>query len=825
MENRKLTEGRADMENRKLTEGRADMENRGISSRAKKLKDKYLATPPGVCSERAKIVTQAYQDYESLPAILRRAKVLKRVLEEMSIWIANDELIVGNQAKVARYAPIFPEFSFEWILAEMDEEPFELRDADRFLIDEETKSDLRKIGPYWKGKTVNDLIIGRLPEETAAVIANSAVYTFAPSVVLCTGVGHYSPSYKKVITKGFNGIRQDALEKLKVMGIPADGNEVDTYNFLKAVIISCDAAVSFAQRYADLAKQMAVEESDSARKTELLKIASICEKVPANPATTFHEACQAFWFFQLILQLESSGHSISPGRFDQYMYPYYSKDLLTGQLAREDAQELVECLWIKLSEINKIRPIGVTRIAGGYPMFQNLIVGGQDRDGKDATNDLSFICLDASQNVGLHQPSISARLWNGTPEVFWNKIVEVTKKGLGMPALYNDEVIIPGLLNRGKSIEDARDYAIVGCVEPGPQGYEYGWSGGNGDNPYFSLPACLEYAINDGKSLKTGMQAGPSTGSLADFKSFEEVKKAYEKQVKYFVDHFAVITNTADLVHQDVAPLPFLSCGMEYCIEKGIDVSAGGAKYNAIGTAGVGVSNVGDSLMAIKKMVFDEKVVSGSELLEILKSDWSGQEVLRNRIIAEVPHYGNDEEEVDAIAAWAAEVYCKLTEKSVGPRGPYQPGLYPVSANLYLGAVLGASPDGRKAGDALADGISPIHGRDLNGPTAVLNSASKVDHLINSNGTLLNLKFHPSALEGETGETALKAALKGYFSQKGLHVQYNVVDSKRLRDAQKNPDKYKDLVVRVAGYSALFVGLDPDLQEDIITRTEIEEIG
>jgi len=439
----------------KLTEGRADMENRGISSRAKKLKDKYLATPPGVCSERAKIVTQAYQDYESLPAILRRAKVLKRVLEEMSIWIANDELIVGNQAKVARYAPIFPEFSFEWILAEMDEEPFELRDADRFLIDEETKSDLRKIGPYWKGKTVNDLIIGRLPEETAASIANSAVYTFAPSVVNYSGVGHYSPSYKKVITKGFNGIRQDALEKLKVMGIPADGNEVDTYNFLKAVIISCDAAVSFAQRYADLAKQMAVEESDSARKTELLKIASICEKVPANPATTFHEACQAFWFFQLILQLESSGHSISPGRFDQYMYPYYSKDLLTGQLAREDAQELVECLWIKLSEINKIRPIGATRTAGGYPMFQNLIVGGQDRDGKDATNDLSFICLDASQNVGLPQPSISARLWNGTPEVLWNKIVEVTKKGLGMPALYNDEVIIP---------EKLHDY--IGFVAP-----------------------------------------------------------------------------------------------------------------------------------------------------------------------------------------------------------------------------------------------------------------------------------------------------------------------------------------------------------------------
>ncbi len=801
------------------------MQNAEEISRVNRLRERFLSTPPAVCSERAKIVTQAYKDYDGEPAVLKRAKTLCRILSEMSIFIGDDELIVGNQSSKPRSSPIFPEFSYAWIVEEMDREPFEKRDADRFLIDEETKSDLRGLVDFWKGKTVNDLTIKALPEETFNTIKNSSVFTFAPDVVICSGVGHYSPHYKKILEKGFSGIKKDAEDNLDKLGIPADGKDVEKYNFWKAVIISCDAIIAFAKRYADLAREKASSGNNAERKAELLKIAEICEKVPANPASNFREACQSFYFFQLVLQLESSGHSISPGRFDQYMFPYFEADIAHERITEEGAQELIECLWIKLSEINKIRPIGVTKTAGGYPMFQNLCVGGQDRDGKDATNKLSFMCLDASQNVRLHQPSISARVWNGTPYLLWKKIVEVTKKGLGMPALYNDEVIIPGLLNRGKSIADARDYAIVGCVEPGPQGYEYGWSGGAGDAPFFNLPSCLEYAMNDGKSLLSNIQVGPQTGSIADFASFDDVKAAYEKQVKYFVDHFAVITNTADLMHQQACPLPFLSCAMEPCVERGIDVSAGGAKYNATGTAGVGVSNTGDSLMAIKQYLFDEKRLSGVELLETLKNDWAGQEVLRNEILAKVSHYGNDIPEADEMAAWAAGVYCKLTEKSVGPRGKYSPGLYPVSAHLPMGLGVGASADGRKAREALADGISPVHGRDINGPTALLNSASRIDHLINSNGTLLNLRFHPSAIEGDVGESALIAALKTYFEMKGLHVQYNVVSSQKLRDAQRNPAKYKDLIVRVAGYSALFVGLDPDLQEDIITRTEFEEVA
>lgn len=797
----------------------------GITERVHKLQEKYLATPPAIDAERAVIVTRSYQETEGEPMIIRRAKALKKLLNEMTIWIADDELIVGNQAKVARSAPIFPEFSYDWILEEMEKEPFEKRDADRFLIDEETKETLRGLSEYWNGKKVNDIILRMLPEESKKAIETSGVYTFGIPEVAISGVGHYSPNYKTILEKGFSGIKKEALEKLEQLGIPRDGRDIEKYHFWNAIVLVCDAAADFAKRYAKLAREKAAAEKDPNRKKELLQIAANCDWVPENPARTFWEACQSFWLFQLLIQLESSGHSVSPGRFDQFMYPFYAGDVKTGLIKEEDAQELVECLWIKLSEINKIRPIGATKAFGGYPMFQNLCVGGQTRDGRDATNALSYICLDATKNVKLHQPSLSIRIWNGTPDELWVKAIEVKKQGLGMPAFYNDEIIIPALLNRGRELADARDYAVVGCVEPGCQGYEYGWSGGTGDAPFFSLPGCLELAINNGASLLTGEQAGPATGDLAGFTSFEEVKEAYVKQTQYFVDHFAVITNVVDLAHMQLAPLPILSCAMEPCVQRGLDVSAGGAKYNSTGTAGVGVSNTADALAAIKKFVFDDKKYSGAELLGALKSNWEGKEALRSEIIAAAPSYGNDDPYVDELARWAAGVYCQQTEECTGPRGPYSPGLYPVSANIPMGYGRGASLDGRRAGEALADGISPMHGKDKNGPTATLNSAAAVDHLINSNGTLLNLKFHPSAVKDASGTRNLISAIKTFFDNKGLHLQFNVVSSKTLRDAQKNPAKYRGLVVRVAGYSALFVGLDPALQEDIIERTEITEMA
>lgn len=799
----------------------------GITERVHRLREKYLATPPAVDAERAVIITRSYQETEGEPMIMRRAKAMKKLLNEMTIWIADDELIVGNQAKVARSAPVFPEFSYDWIIEEieeMDNEPFEEGTVDRFLIDEETKKTLRGLYEYWKGKKVNDLVLNMLPEESKKAIVTSGVFTFGFPEVAIAGVGHYCPNYKTILEKGFSGVKKDALKQLEQLGLPRDGRDIEKYHFWNAIIMVCDAVADFAKRYANLARELADKETNKTRKIELLQIASNCDWVPENPARTFWEACQSFWFLQLVLQLESSGHSISPGRFDQYMYPYYQKDIAAGNITKDGAQELIECLWIKLAEINKIRPFGLTKGSAGYPVFQNVCVGGQTRDGRDATNELSYMCLDATMNVKLHQPSISVRIWNGTPDELWYKAIQVTKQGLGMPAFFNDEVIIPALLNRGRELEDARDYAIVGCVEPACQGNEYGWTGGTGDAPFFSLPACLELAINDGVNMLTGAKAGPATGDLASFSSFDEVKEAYVKQLQYFVDHFAVITNVVDLAHMQLVPLPVLSCAMEPCVEKGVDVSAGGAKYNSTGTAGVGVSNVADALSTIKKFVFDEKKYSGAELLSALRSNWEGQEALRNEIITSAPSYGNNDAYVDDLARWAAGVYCKLTEECSGPRGPYSPGLYPVAHHILLGYWRAASLDGRRAGEPLADGISPVHGKDKNGPTAVLNSAAALDHLICSNGTLLNLKFHPTAVEGDSGTRNLISAIKTFFDNKGMHLQFNVVSSKTLRDAQKNPDKYRGLVVRVAGYSALFVGLDPAIQEDIIERTEYTEL-
>jgi formate C-acetyltransferase len=438
---------------------------------------------------------------------------------------------------------------------------------------------------------------------------------------------------------------------------------------------------------------------------------------------------------------------------------------------------------------------------------------------------LSYLCLEATKQVALPQPSLSVRLWEGTPEPFWRKIVDVSRKGLGMPALYNDKAIIPGMLKRGKTLEDARDYGIVGCVEPAVGGYEWSWAGGQGTQLYLNLPIVLEYAYNGGKSLMTGKQAGPKTGSLATFQTFEEVKEAYATQLQFFVDQMAVITNIVDVLHMKHCALPLLSCAMNDCVERGVDVACGGARYNATGTAGVGTANVGDSLAVIKKYVFDDKKLTGAQLLDILKDNWKGHEKLLSEMQNATQFYGNDIDEADELTKFGTDLYSHMTEKCVGPRGAFSPSLYPVSANVSMGTVVGASPDGRKAGTPLADGISPIHGHDVSGPTALLKSAAKLDHIVNTNGTLLNMRFHPSALQGTVGENALIAAMKTYFDLNGLHVQYNVVSTETLRDAQKNPEKYRDLVVRVAGYSALFVVLDPVLQEDIITRTEFAEIA
>lgn len=791
---------------------------------------KFQKVTPEICPERALLWTESYAQTEGEPQEVRMAKALAHSLKNMSIWIGDEELLVGNQASNPRAAPVFPEISYDWFLDEMEEFPFEKRPGDRFLIDEETKEKLRGIGDFWKGKTVHERIKGMMPEDALMAEVSYGAGVFLAVNYFFTGVGHIQANFREVFAKGFLGIKAEAEEGLEKLDL-SDPENIPKRSFYQSIIITCDAVIDFAKRYADLAREMAGEEEDPQRQEELEQIAENCDRIPANPPRNFWEALQVWWFVQLIIQIESSGHSISPGRFDQYMYPFYERDIEEGAITREFAQELIEVAWMKLNEINKIRDWGSTKAFGGYPMFQNLILGGQDRQGRDATNELSYMCLDATAHVRLPQPSLSVRIWDETPEDFWTKISKVNKIGLGMPAMYNDGVIIPAMLNRGRSLEDARDYTIIGCVEPDVPGWEYGWH----DAAFFNMNYVLELAINDGYCTNcsedcpiwadcagAGDRLGLPTGTLADFQSLDEVKEAYEKQMEHFVRLLAITDNSIDIGHDELKPLPFLSCVIKPCVERGLGVTSGGAKYNFIGPQGVGVANVADGLSAINHLVFENGQMSGAELLEALESDWEGYEDLHALINSEqIPHYGNDDPFVDDLAHYGALVYCKEVEKYRNHHGGmFQPGLYPVSANLPAGAMQGTTPDGRKAGEAVADGVSPVHGHDVRGPTAVVKSAAKLDHEIASNGTLLNQLFHPSALEGTTGDQNFEAMMKVFFDNKGLHDQHNVVGVDMLKDAQKHPEKYSGLVVRVAGYSVFFTTLDPDLQNDIIGRTE-----
>ena len=782
-----------------------------ISSRANSLKDRLLSYTPEICYERAELITESYKETEGLPIILRRAKALVNILEKMTISIQPDELIVGNHTRKPRSSPIFPEFSFAWIEAEF--ERLEKRTGDVFLISDECKTKLSHVFKYWQGKTTQEYAANLMPEEAKAAQANG-VFTVGNYFFL--GVGHICVDYALVLEKGFLGIKQDVKKEMGLLEL-TDPEDLKKSQFLQAVDIVCDAAIRFAERFAGQAEKLAEVEGDSQRKTELLEIAANCRRVPANPAKTFYESLQSFWFVQLIIQLEGNGHSISPGRFDQYMYPYYQADMKAGKLNRESALELIECLWVKFNEINKVRDEASTKAFGGYPMFQNLIVGGQTPDGRDSTNELSYLCMDATETIQMPQPSLSIRFHQATPQEFLNRAGEVAALGLGMPAIYNDHVIIPALAARGVTLEDARDYCIIGCVEPQKGGKTEGWH----DAAFFSLAKCLELALNDGVDPISGLQIGVKTGTLETMVTFEDSVEAYRKQIQYFVKLLVTSNNCCDIAHGSICPLPFLSSMVQDCIGNGKSLQEGGAHYNFTGPQGVGVGNVGDALAALKKMVYEEGVVTRETMADALRKNWNGYEKLRQMMLNTVPKFGNDDDYADELARLGARIYCEEVEKYSNPRGGrFQAGLYPVSANVPLGTAVGALPDGRLAGTALADGVSPVSGRDVQGPTAAVKSVAKLDHEIASNGTLLNQKFHPTALKGENGIANLSSLVRTYFSLGGLHVQFNVISKDMLLDAQRNPEQYRGLVVRVAGYSAFFTALDKSLQQDIIERTE-----
>lgn len=826
------------------------------SDRITKLIDHLFATKPQIECERAVLLTESYKETEHLPMILRRSRAFRHILENIPITIRPDELIVGSATKMPRSCQTFPEFSFEWLEEEFD--TIETRAADPFIISNETKERLSTANQYWKGKTSSDLATALMDQRTLTAIEHNI---FTPGNYFYNGIGHVTVKYSDVLSIGYRGIIERAKTELNNRSI-SDEDYTEKSAFLEAVIESCEAAITYAKRYAKLALEEAEKCTDKQRKLELLLIAQNCSTVPENGAKTFYEACQSFWFVQMLIQTESSGHSVSPGRFDQYMYPYYKKDLDNGSLTPEFAQELIDCLWVKLNDLSKARDAASAAGFAGYSMFQNLIVGGQSAPGVDATNDLSFMCIEASRHTMLPQPSLSIRIWNGTPQDLMMKAAELTRTGIGLPAYYNDEVIIPALINRGLTIADATDYNIIGCVEPQKSGKTDGWH----DAAFFNMCRPLELVFSRGKDK--GVQVGPKTKCITEMNTFDEFYDAYKAQMNDMIDLMVNSDNAIDIAHAKRCPLPFLSSMIDDCIARGKSVQEGGAVYNFTGPQGFGIANMADSLYTIKKLVFEEKKFTLAELKEALDHNFgqtipeqliqdttiaivselakNGKEIddktIANviesvrkacnnadnskykrikELIDDVPKFGNDLAEVDEFARDVAYTYTKPLETYSNPRGgKYQAGLYPVSANVPLGAQTGATPDGRLAFTPVADGVSPSAGKDVCGPTAACNSVSKLDHFIASNGTLFNMKFHPSALKGQSGLEAFCSLVRAYFDQKGSHIQFNVVDRATLIDAQKNPEKYKGLVVRVAGYSALFTTLSKSLQDDIINRTE-----
>ena len=827
------------------------------TERIQRLVDYLYEHMPVIESARAKLLTESYKATENEPIITRRAKAFAHILRHIPIIIRDDELIVGSSTLAPRGCQTYPEFSYQWLEDELD--TVETRSADPFYIAEETKEELREVHKYWKGKTTSELALSYMAPEAVRAIEHNI---FTPGNYFYNGVGHVTVKYEEVLAVGYEGIIKKAEQELSECNV-GDGDYAERSHFLQAVILSCQAVIEYARRYSALAQEMAERCTDAARKEELLRIAENCSRVPAKGAQNFYEACQSFWFVQQLIQLESSGHSISPGRFDQYMYPYYKKDMENGNISREFAQELMDCIWVKLNDLNKCRDAVSAEGFAGYSLFQNLIAGGQNKEGEDVTNDLSFMCIQASMHVRLPQPSLSVRVWNGSPHEFLIKAAELTRTGIGLPAYYNDEVIIPSLQNRGLSLEDAREYNIIGCVEPQKAGKTEGWH----DAAFFNMCRPLELVFANGEDK--GEMVGVPTGEVTEMSSFEEFYNAYKKQMEYCISLLVNADNAIDVAHAKRCPLPFLSCMVDDCLKRGKSVQEGGAVYNFTGPQGFGIANMADSLFAVRKLVYEEKKVTMEEMKEALawnfgkgldqqsvsdtaeavlrKMKDAGQKIDENTVssilkavmnaqpgeekmkryeeihnmIEEVPKFGNDIPEVDYFARDVAYTYTKPLQNYKNPRGgQFQAGLYPVSANVPLGGQTGATPDGRYAHTPVADGVSPSAGKDVNGPTAAATSVSRLDHFIVSNGTLFNQKFHPSALSGREGLEKFVALIRSYFDQKGMHMQFNVVDRDTLLDAQKYPEKYKHLVVRVAGYSALFTTLSRSLQDDIIRRTE-----
>ena len=791
-----------------------------LTKRMHSFRESLLNAKSNVCVERAEITTKSYKANYHQPLAIRRALMLQDILEQMSIFIEPETRIAGNQASGNRAAPIFPEYAMDWVIAELDE--FDKRDGDRFYITEDRKQTLRDIATFWENNTIKARGLAAMPE-SSKLFYDLGIIKAEGNIT--SGDAHVAVKYEELLTEGLEQVKARAAKRLTELDL-MDYTNLNKSYFLRAVEIVCDATIAFAERYAKLAAEMAEQETDESRKTELLEMSRILYKVPRHPAESFAEAVQSTWLVHLVLQIESNGHSLSYGRMDQFLYPYFERDLAAGTITEESACELLTNLWLKTYTINKIRSWTHTRFSAGSPLYQNVTVGGQTRDEQDAVNPLTYLILRSVAQTKLPQPNLTVRYHRGLDDRFMQECIEVVRLGFGMPAFNSDEVIIPSFLEKGVSRADAYDYSAIGCVEvavPGKWGYRCtGMS-------FLNFPKSLLIALNDGIDPKSGTRLCEGTGHFRDMQSFDDVRAAWEKIIRAFTRHCIIIDSCADTVLEQHTADILCSALCDDCIERGLNLKEGGAVYDFISDLQVGIANLADSLAAIKKCVFEDKTVTPPQLWDALEANFEGEAnaAIRENLL-QAPKYGNDDDYVDLLLRDAYDIYIDEMKKYHNTRygrgpigGVYFAGTSSISANVPQGAGTGATPDGRFAGQALAEGCSPSHAMDRNGPTAVFKSVSKLPTREITGGVLLNQKVTPQTLQNPDDRMKLIALMRTFFDRlEGFHVQLNVVSRETLLDAQKHPENHRDLIVRVAGYSAFFNVLSKATQDDIIGRTE-----
>jgi pyruvate formate-lyase/glycerol dehydratase family glycyl radical enzyme len=792
-----------------------------ISGRIARLKEKVISVKSTICTERARIYTKVYQEHEDTPVILKRAYALERTLKEMSVFIDEGELIVGNQSSALRAAPIFPEYVTSWIIDELDE--FDKRPGDAFFVTEDQKRELKELFKWWEGKTLIEKgysIMSPLNRE----IHDSGIIRAEGN--LTSGDAHIAVNLEKILKIGLSGYLNEIELALKFL-THNDKNLAQKQDFYKSLKIGIESFQAFIGRFEKLANELSKREQDSIRKSELARISKNCRNIAQNGPSGFYEALQLTWFVQLLLQIESNGHSVSLGRMDQYLWKFYKDDLAAGRIGEDFAIELLENTWIKLLSVNKIRSWSHTRFSAGGPLYQNVTIGGQTVDGKDAVNDLSFLILDSVGRMKLTQPNLSVRFHRNINPEFLNRCVDVIGKGFGMPAFNNDEIVIPSLIGIGVEREDAYNYSAIGCIEiavPGKWGYRCtGMS-------FVNFMRVFLAAMNNGLDTMTGKTFFPGTGRFEDFNGFTDLMTAWKNQVRLYAKASVEIDTAVDLALEELVPDILCSAFVDDCIVRGRTIKEGGSVYDFVSGLQVGIANLGNAMAAVKKLVFEDGIISKEVLMQNLKNNFEGQEgeKIRQILLNYAPKYGNDDDYVDNLLVEAYMCYIdelKQYHTTRFERGPigcaYYAGTSSISSNVPSGSVVPATPDGRKAFTPVAEGCSPTSGTDTLGPTSVFKSVSKLPTDKILGGVLLNQKLSPSALTNETQKQKLISIIRTFFATlKGWHVQYNIVSRDTLLAAKKNPENYRDLVVRVAGYSAFFTTLSPDTQNDIIARTE-----